>query len=134
MIVQRGPARPTYVLTRPRRVSPLAPSAGPFIIAVGQVLETNFAQAIAWAPKRRLIGQVTETNLAQALSRLKTRVVGQVVETNLAQAISVSPLRRLVTQVVETNLAQAITALLAGAGAFLQTVRQDLAIRIRHGR
>src|SRR3990172_4009030 len=84
-------------------------AAGGQIIALGQVTETDLAQAISWAPKRRLLGQVTETDLAQALTGRKTLVLGQATETDLAQAIT-----RLVAgqtiplgQVSETDLAQA---------------------------
>jgi hypothetical protein len=35
---------------------------------INQVTETDLAQAIAIAPKRRLVNQVTETDLAQALT------------------------------------------------------------------
>lgn len=65
----------------------LPPQPGGFTIAVGQVIETALAQAIAWAPKNRFVGLVAEGDLAQAISRLKTRAVGQVIETDLAQAV-----------------------------------------------
>lgn len=37
-------------------------------VAVGQATETDTAQAISWAPKRRLVGQVSETDLAQGMT------------------------------------------------------------------
>ena len=58
------------------------------VVAVGQVTETDLAQAVTWAPKARLVNQVTETELAQAITRRKIRAVAQAVETDLAQAIA----------------------------------------------
>jgi DNA-binding transcriptional regulator YdaS (Cro superfamily) len=101
--------RDPYQLFRPlqRRIY-VSVAGGGQTIAVGQVTETDLAQAIAWAPKRRLVNQVSETDLAQAMGRLKTRAVGQVSETDLAQAITWAPKNRLVNQVTETDLAQAM--------------------------
>ena len=78
-------------------------------ISVDQVSETDTAQAVAWAPKRRLVGQVVETDTAQAMAINPIhRLVGQVVEIDTAQAITV---RRTfpVNQVSEVDTAQAIT-------------------------
>jgi len=88
-------------------------AAGGQIIALGQVTETDLAQAISWAPKRRLLGQVTETDLAQALSGRKTKALGQVTETDLAQALTARK-TLVLGQATETDLAQAITRLVAG--------------------
>ena len=51
-------------------------SAG-ITVAVGQVTETDTAQAVAWAPKRRLVAQASETDAAQALTARKTAAVAQ---------------------------------------------------------
>ncbi|MCI0517227.1 MAG: hypothetical protein L0Y45_05260 [Woeseiaceae bacterium] len=81
-------------------------ASGGQTVAVGQVTETDTAQALGRL-KRLAVGQVVETDLAQALSRLKLLTVGQVIETDIAQALS--RLKRLaVGQVTETDLAQAI--------------------------
>jgi len=76
-------------------------------IAVGQSAETDSAQAVAWAPKRRLAGQVVETDLAQAVLRVKRVAVAQVSETELAQPIALRKVRT-VGQVTETDLAEAL--------------------------
>jgi ACT domain-containing protein len=79
-------------------------------IAVAQVTETDLAQTVAWAPKRRLVGQIAESDLAQATARLKTRAISQISETDLAQAVA--HLKRLLLgQTSETDLAQAISRL-----------------------
>ena len=78
------------------------------IVNVGQVTETDLAQAIAVNPLRRLINQATETDLAQAITARKTQAVGQVTETDLAQAITYSR-SAAIGQATETDLAQAIT-------------------------
>ena len=83
-------------------------AASGITVTIGQVTETDTAQAITWAPKRRLVNQVTETDLAQGIARLKTRAVGQVVETDLAQALTARK-QRVLGQVVETDVAQVIT-------------------------
>lgn len=77
------------------------------IVAVGQVTETDLAQAIG-KQKIKAIGQVTETDLAQAITVRKIKAIGQVTETDLAQAIAWAPKHRLTNQVTETDLAQAI--------------------------
>lgn len=41
--------------------------AGGITATVGQVLETDTANAITWAPKIRIIGQVSESDLAQSI-------------------------------------------------------------------
>jgi len=84
------------------------------IIAVAQVIETDLAQAITWAPKNRLVGQITETDLAQAIGRLKIKALGQVAEIDLAQAVSWAPKNRLVAQAVETDFALTITPFTSG--------------------
>jgi len=80
-------------------------------VVVGQVTETNVAQAVSVNPRRRLIGQITEIDLAQAVARIKTKMVNQALETDLAQTIKSNPIRRLINLVIETDLTQAITKL-----------------------
>jgi len=114
-------------------------------VAVGQAVETELAQPIAWAPKHRLVAQATETDLAQAVARRKTKAVaqatetdvaqaltsrktkalGQVSETDLAQAIAWAPKRRLIVQAIETDLAQAVTS--RKTKAVVQATETDLA-------
>lgn len=99
-------------------------------IAVGQVTETDTAQAIAWAPKRRFVNQVTETDLAQPITRRKTAAVGQVVETDLAQPIARLK-TKLVSQASETDLAQAIvrSGITVPVGQVIETdVAQPIAV------
>lgn len=99
-------------------------------ISVGQVTETDTAQAIAWAPKRRLVNQVTETDTAQAMTRRKSVLVAQVSESDLCQGIS--PARRYpVAQVSEVDLAQALVA--PKLIAVDQVSEIDLAQSILHG-
>lgn len=112
---------------------------GSIIVPVGQVVETETAQPIAWAPKRRLISQASETNqaqpltirklaslgiavetdLAQALSRSKRRTLGPSVETDLAQSLAWNPKCRLVGPAAETDLAQ---PMISSAGTKLLNV------------
>ena len=57
-----------YAFLRPvirRRI--FTGTSGAIIVPVGQVTETDLAQPIAWAPKRRLVGMVSETDIAQAV-------------------------------------------------------------------
>jgi len=115
--------------TAHERTLVMVKEAGGQTIAVGQVTETDLAQALAWAPKARLIGQVSETDIAQALSARKTLgvaqvseadlaqsitapriiAVGQTAETDLAQALAWAPKARLVAQATETDVAQLLT-------------------------
>lgn len=88
-------------------ISALTPVSAGQVIAVGQVVETDLAQAIGWAPKARLVGQITEADLAQALTARKTKSVGQVTETDLGQVIS-SRKTKAIGQIAEVDLAQAV--------------------------
>jgi hypothetical protein len=94
-------------------------------IAVGQVTETDVAQAVTWAPKRRMVGQVVETDLAQAIARIKSVAVSQALETDIAQAISA---RKTATigQVLETDVAFGLV-LPAQIIAVGQVVETDIA-------
>lgn len=96
---------------------------------VGQVNETDTANAIVWAPKARLVGQVSttetaqaitsrksqsigqnsESNVSQTITSRKTQSIGQVSESNTANAIAVAPKHRLVVRVDETDTARDIT-------------------------
>lgn len=84
-------------------------------ISVGQVLETDLAQAVTMVPGVTSIsvGQASETDLAQSLSIAASIIiaVGIVSETDLAQAVTVSPgaITISVGQVFETDLAQTVT-------------------------
>jgi hypothetical protein len=108
----------------------LQPAATGQTISVGQVTETDTAQAIAWAPKHRLVNQVTETDTAQVMTRRKSVLVAQVSESDLCQGIS--PSRRYpVVQVSEVDLAQ---ALIAPKFITVEQVSEvDLAQTILHG-
>jgi hypothetical protein len=112
-------------------VATFKPPASGQTIAVGQVSETDTAQAVAWAPKRRLVGQVSEIDIAQPVAWApKRRLVAQVQETDTAQPITVrrsfpvaqveevdtaqpiawAPKHRSVNRVFETDTAQAVSA------------------------
>lgn len=104
---------------------PLAP-AGALTGTVNQVTETDTAQAISWAPKRRIVNQTSEADTAQAITIAKSLGVGQVSETDLAQAISVGK-RLAVGQATEIDLAQPITASNAKVIAVGQAAETDLA-------
>jgi len=78
------------------------------VIAVGQAAETDLAQAIAWAPKARLVAQSSETDSAQAVTPRKSSAIGQVLENDLAQSVTWSPKHRLVGMVSETDQAQMV--------------------------
>lgn len=93
-------------------------------ITVEQAFETDLAQAIAWAPKNRLVAQATETDLAQAIAVNKTVAIGQVLEADLAQGITAGK-TAAVGQATETDLAQAIGH--AKTKAVGQTFETDLA-------
>src|SRR3990172_8634321 len=91
---------------------------GELIVAVNQVLETDLAQLMAWAPKHRLIAQAAELDANFGIASLKLRTLGQASEADLAQALS-SLKARLLGQSSEVDLAQALTSakVLAIAGA-----------------
>lgn len=55
-------------------------------VAVGQAVETDTANAVAWAPKHRLVRQATETDLAIGPADLVD--VGQATETDTAFPVS----------------------------------------------
>lgn len=93
-------------------------------ISVVQASEQDLAQAIAWAPKRRLVVQASESDLAQAITRRKTVAIAQALETDLAQVVTVRKVRAL-AQVLEADLAQTITRLKTRAVA--QAQETDLA-------
>ena len=60
----------------------------PQIVAVGQATETDTANAVAWAPKKRLAAQVVETDTANAVAwSPKNRLAAQITETDTAQAV-----------------------------------------------
>lgn len=80
---------------------------GELIVTVGQVLESDLAQSMLWAPKHRLVNQVSEADLAQVIASLKTLSVGQITETDLAQIIGSSKTLTL-SRVIEADLAQSI--------------------------
>lgn len=85
----------------------LAGAGGAQTVAVNQATETDTAQPIAWAPKRRLVNPASETDTAQAIARVKSRALGQVSETDTAQ--SVGRLKtRSVGQAAETDSAQPV--------------------------
>lgn len=83
-------------------------TTGAQVIAVGQVVETDTAQAITRV-KTKSVGQVTEIDTAQAITRAAgiTASVGQVVETDTAQSIGKAK-TKAIGQVTETDTAQAI--------------------------
>lgn len=113
---------------------------GSIVVPVNQVAETDTAQPVAWAPKRRLVNRVTETDLAQPLTRRKLKTLGLALETDLAQALAKrklkglglttesdlaqvilwSPKRRIIGQVVEVDLAPPLTVV---KGRLIASVR-----------
>jgi len=126
-------------------VATFKPVASGQTIAVGQVTETDVAQIIAWAPKKRLVVQATEadiangitaarryavvqvleTDLAQVVVLQRQYPVGQATETDLAQAVIWAPKHRLVAQTFETDLAQIVTV---GSGQIIVAVGQALEV------
>jgi len=94
--------------------------SGVLVIPVGQALEADVTQAIAWAPKLRLVGLVSEVDLAQAMSRRKTLGIAQAIESDLAVALG--RLKTVtVAQLLELDLAQPIVAI-GGAGLTIPLV------------
>lgn len=83
-------------------------AAGALSATVNQATETDTAQAVTWAPKKRTVGQVTEADIAQPVTRRKALTVGQVIEVDFAQAIT-RVKRKTIGQVSETDLAQTVT-------------------------
>lgn len=82
--------------------------SGPIEQAIGQVAETDTAQALGQL-KTVTLGQVTETNSARALTAVKTLAIGQVSETDLSRSLSFFKTLAL-GQVSESDSARAITA------------------------
>ena len=81
--------------------------------AANQANETDLAQAVAWAPKHRLIGQASSTELAQTIAATTENEV-------------------LVAQVEEFDLAQPITEV--KGGTIQLATEADTAQAIGHGR
>ena len=124
------------------------PAAGQ-TISVNQITETDTAQAVAWAPKHRLVGQIVETDTAQAVTLRRSYAVAQVEETDTAQAVTPvvsktvavdqvaeldtaqavawAPKHRLVGQVEEVDAAQAVTVVGATVVAVGQVEELDTA-------
>jgi len=82
--------------------------SGGSTVSVGQVTETNVAQAIS-ASKVKVFGQVAETDLSQAVTPDRAYGVGQVSESDLAQAVSKLK-AKVAGQAVETDVAQPISS------------------------
>lgn len=119
--------RPWQLFRARRRVLYFDVAAGGGITAaVGQVTETDTAQAIAVSPIRRLLGQIVETDTAQAVARIKILAISQTTETDAAQAVS-SRKVRAVGQAGETDTAQAIAEAGAITAAVGQTTETDAA-------
>lgn len=89
-----------------RRVFAMGEAAG-LTVAVGQVVETDSAQPVAWAPKHRLVNQVSEVSLAQSLTPKKAKEIAQALDTELAQAVAHLK-AKAIAQALETDLSQAI--------------------------
>lgn len=92
-------------------------AAGGQTVAVGQVTETDLAQAIARL-KTKALGQASSTETAQPITALKTRALGQAAETDLAQTLTARKTKTL-GQTTETDTAQPISH-----GGFQVTVNQ----------
>lgn len=99
-------------------------SAAGLSATVSQVVETDSAQAITWAPKIRAAAQALETDLAQIISRRKTAGVAQASESDAAQGLSARK-TRAAAQVAETDLAQAVSR--SKTKALSQPLETDLA-------
>jgi len=110
MTLNNAPVRadgPPATLWTPKWWPAVIVAAAGQTVAVGQVTETDAAQAVTWAPKHRLVAQIAEADLSQPVARLKTAAVAQVTESDLAQVVASLKARQL-GQVTETDLAQAI--------------------------
>ena len=105
----------------------VASAGAPTIVPLGQVTETDSAQAISVNPQRRTLAQVVETDTAQAITPIGNKIVplAQATESDTAQAITVNPKRRLVAQAIETDTAQLIAA--RKTAALLQVAETDTA-------
>src|SRR3990170_2067102 len=88
-----------------------APGATGLVAIVGQVVEVDFAQAVTWAPKLRIVAQIAETDLAQTLTARKTAGLGQATETDLRQAVARGGAAIVVAvgQALEADAAQIVT-------------------------
>lgn len=86
----------------------IIPASSGTTVALGQASETDTANAIAWAPKARLLGRVTETDTAQAMTRRKTVALAQATEADTASAFSRLK-TRLLGQTSETDTAQTLS-------------------------
>lgn len=83
-------------------------AGGAHTVAVGQVSETDTAQALG-KQKLKALGLVTETETAQPITAVKRLALGLVSEADSAQALT-SAKRKELGLVVETDTAQPITA------------------------
>lgn len=109
---------------------------GPWELAAGitatvnQATETDLAQPIAWAPKKRLLGQASEADTAQGVARLKAKAIGQPSETDAAQAATALKATAL-GQPGETDAAQVVSVLKTRAVG--QTSETDSAGQVTRG-
>jgi hypothetical protein len=115
--------RPPFQIWAAPRVMIPAALGGAQVISIGQVVETDSAQALTWR-KVKVLGQVSETDAAQAVTRVKRKALGQATETDVAQAVTRFAAGQL-GQVVESDAAQAVTS--AKRKALGQTVETDAA-------
>lgn len=91
---------------------------------VNQVVETDTAQPVAWAPKHRLVEQTVEADTPQPVASLKTKALNQAAEADAAQPIAAAK-TKAVGQIAETNTAQAVAS--AKVKAIAQVVEADTA-------
>lgn len=102
---------------------PDAAGGGGQTVAIGQVTETDTAQALTGL-LATTIAQVTEADTAQALTALQSLAIAQATEADTAQAFAAQH-AAAIGQVSESDLAQAITALQTAAVG--QATETDLA-------
>ena len=100
-------------------------------VAVGQVTESDTAQAIAHR-KVKSIGQPSETDLSQPVAHRKTKTIGQISETDLAQAITHRK-TKTIGQPSETDLSRPVTRLITTITvSVLQVAESDTAQAVTH--
>lgn len=89
--------------------TPMPVTKSAIVGEIAQITEDDLAQAIAWAPRHRLVSQLLEADAAQAITNRKSLALSQVVEASTAAGLD--RLKRAnIAPVTEEHAAQGILA------------------------
>lgn len=111
VILPHGRVGPRVLRPFSKRVflpATLSTTVGTITVSAGQALETDTANAVAWAPKNRFVGQASETDVANSIFSIKIKAIGQALETDTATVVTAKK-AATVGQALETDTAGALT-------------------------